>query len=139
MPTEWTRSLEIGVPVIDAQHRNLLRLLNELGGVVQSDAQGDFHVVDDVFNELELYIRDHFRDEEELMQRIGYEFNEQHRKEHRELSEQVTQYRSLFSGGKIGPREMHEWLLRWLLTHIAGSDTLIADFMRRRGITLSVP
>jgi hemerythrin len=136
MSTEWSSALAIGIPEIDAQHQELLTLLNE---VEQQAAQESpcFQAIDDVFDQLEAYIATHFRDEEALMARIGFEFLAEHCAEHRLLARQVTEFRQAFSTGEVGVHFLHEWLIRWLITHIAGSDTLIADSLHQREYRLA--
>lgn len=130
MSTEWSSALSIGIPEIDAQHQTLLELLNEVEREASRES-ASFDVIDDVFERLESYIATHFRDEEALMESIGYEFLAQHRQQHRDLTAQVHEFRRDFSTGQIEVRFLHSWLLRWLVSHIAGSDTLIASSLQK--------
>jgi hemerythrin len=133
--TEWTPALKIGIAEIDDQHRKLVDLLNEMQQLA-ADSNTTFQEVDDVFDQLELYIATHFRDEEALMVRIDYEFLVQHKQEHADLARQLVRHRKAFSQGGLKIQDFYEWFLRWFMKHIAGSDSLIAMFMSRNGITL---
>jgi hemerythrin len=133
--TEWTPALQIGIAEIDEQHHKLIDLLNELQRLA-TEKTISFQDVDDVFDQLERYIATHFRDEEALMVRISYEFLAQHKQEHADLARQLAQHRKAFSQGALEVQAFYEWLLRWLMKHIAGSDSLIALFLKRQAISL---
>lgn len=132
--TEWTPALQIGIAEIDEQHHRLVDLLNEVQRLA-ADSKATFQDVDDVFVQLEHYIASHFRDEEALMARVGYEFLMQHKQEHADLARQLVQHRKAFSQGGLAVQDFYEWLLRWLMKHIAGSDSLIAMFLSRHAIS----
>jgi len=133
--TEWSPGLQIGIAAIDEQHHKLLDLLNEVQRLA-AEGNSSFEEIDDIFEALEAYIASHFRDEEALMERIGYEFLAQHREEHRDLARQVAENREAYSRGTMNAQDLYEWLLRWLLKHIAGSDSLIPMFVARHGLTV---
>ena len=131
MSVEWSKKLEIGIPEIDIQHRRLLDLLNEVQREAQMAAPS-FQALDDVFDALEQYVTTHFHDEEALMQRVGYDFFDHHKQEHLDLVAQVEEKRRAYFRGELDAITMHQWLLHWLIGHIAGSDTLIATFMAKQ-------
>ena len=133
--TEWSPALQIGIVAIDEQHHKLIDLLNEVQRLAAESATS-FQEVDDIFNELERYIAAHFRDEEALMVRISYEFLRQHQQEHADFARQFAEHRQGFSHGSTDVQALYEWLLRWFLTHIAGSDSLIAMFITRHAIVV---
>lgn len=135
--TEWSTALEIGIPTIDKQHKKLLELLNEVASLA-SCASVSFHDVDDVFDELERYIAAHFLDEEALMESIDFEFLPEHQKEHHLLTQQVFEHRRAFSNGTMDIQSLYEWMLKWLIKHIAGSDSLIASAMSKNIVNTPV-
>lgn len=127
---QWTPQLEIDVPEIDEQHCNLVGLLNEMYRIASTGEGHD--TLGDIFEELELYTLNHFRDEEALMHKLGYEFLVEHQAEHQALAVQVLAHRRAYEEGEGEVTEVLEFLKRWLLTHLAGPDRHIGDFMRQR-------
>ena len=128
---QWTSQLEIDLAIVDDQHRNLVDLLNETYRIAMTGDTGQ--ALADVFEELEMYTLNHFRDEEALMRRMDYEFLGVHQEEHRELAARVVAYRDAYDRGEGDILELLEFMKAWLLTHLAGADRLIGDFIRRRG------
>ncbi len=66
MLVPWNESNNLGIPVIDEQHRKLYAMLNELN---QAMAEGcGREVAADVMNRLPPLIREHFETEEMILQ-----------------------------------------------------------------------
>ena len=75
---KWKESFNIGHALIDRQHRSFMGMLNEYHEAISSgkiDQAGK-----DLVDELKSYAAMHFRTEEDLMESVGYEKIEQHRK-----------------------------------------------------------
>ncbi len=66
MLVPWNESNNLGIPVIDEQHRNLYAMLNELN---QAMAEGrGREAAADVMNRLLPLVREHFETEETILQ-----------------------------------------------------------------------
>ena len=122
---EWNQALSIGIPEIDYQHRNLVSMLNALHTAIEAKEPREH--LGEILEELDLYVSNHFATEERLMERINYEFTTQHKQEHRRLAETVQDYRNAFSRGEDSAEEVMQFLIRWLLNHIAGADSHIGE------------
>lgn len=120
-------SLVLGQAVIDDEHRQLCELFNtllagsgDLGGTI-------LH--------LDEYSRLHFTVEEEFMRVYGWPALTDHRRMHREFSDQVLSLRrmQLPSDGKV-PRTVLAWVRNWLVEHIDVDDRATVAFMADRGM-----
>lgn len=120
---KWGPALEIGITEIDYQHRNLVSMLNALHNAI--DAGEPRAHLGEILEELDLYVINHFATEERVMERLHFEFTEQHKLEHRDLAQTVQFHRQAFMRGEDSAQELLQFLINWLLTHIAGSDSLI--------------
>ena len=69
---EWNETLNIGVPEIDYQHRNLVSMLNALAKAIEEGTTDT--VLREILDELNAYILTHFAAEERIMERIGYQY-----------------------------------------------------------------
>ncbi len=67
MLVPWSESYNLGIPVIDEQHRRLYAMLNELNQAMR-EGRGK-EVAAYVMNRLVPFIREHFEAEEEILQR----------------------------------------------------------------------
>ena len=129
---EWNQALSIGIPEIDYQHRNLLSMLNALHAAIEAGESRDH--LGEILEELDLYVVNHFATEERLMDRIHYEFSAQHKLEHQRLAETVQQHREAFARGEGSADDVLQFLIRWLLNHIAGADSHIGEAFKNQSI-----
>ncbi len=117
----WGPQLEIGVDIIDKQHQGWVNLLNELD-VALVEGRG-LEQVGKTLNELVDYTHAHFRTEEGLMAKHGYEDLPMHRREHRVFTDQIEIFRDRVELGQMAlSLEVMQFMRGWLVTHITGSD-----------------
>lgn len=124
----WDKTLSVDVPEIDEDHRRLVDLYNILNHAV---AEGDSpEYIAAVTDELIACTIWHFRHEERLMLRHGYEGLAEHRAEHEDLiaSARELQQRLQDAGRSVSNQEV-EFLERWLVGHIFGADMKLGAFL----------
>jgi hemerythrin-like metal-binding protein len=124
----WDNTLSVDVPEIDEDHRRLVDLFNILNrSVVQGDAK-DY--IDAVMEELISCTAWHFRHEERLMLKYGYEGLTTHRSEHEELVASAKELQQkLLQHGKAVSSEEIEFLEHWLTGHILGTDKDLGSYL----------
>src|SRR3954471_17922288 len=87
----WKEAYSVRIPQIDAQHKQLIRLINSLhAAMLQGKGAG---VLDRILGELVHYTESHFAFEESMLQQRGYKDLASHQAEHRSLSKQVAELR----------------------------------------------
>ena len=128
---EWNQALTVGIPEIDYQHRNLVSMLNALHAAIEAGDPQEH--LGEILEELDLYVINHFATEERLMARIKYEFIVQHKAEHQRLAETVQDQRAAFMRGEASAEDLMQFLIRWLLNHIAGADSHIGAAFNQQG------
>lgn len=123
----WNASFEIGIPLIDAQHRRLVDLINALASVFTES--GKLPQVEALITELTDYAAVHFADEERLMDQSTLAESEKraHRKAHSGFVEKVQQMslRKDLLQADVSEQVL-EFLTTWLISHILGSDRKIS-------------
>jgi len=132
MAVDWRKDLEVGVPEIDDQHRELFRRFNAL-----LDACNQGKGKEEVFKLLlflDDYIRSHFEAEERLQRKVGYpgygEHHAQHKEFVRELKNLETEFHS--DGATISlVIKMNQLVVSWLIQHISKKDGDLAAYMRQ--------
>ncbi len=133
MFVQWNRTLNIGIPKVDREHRHLVAILNAFHRVHQAGAGPD-----KVFTALNLLMRYadvHFRDEEALMEAGRYPRLAEHRREHEALTRKIFDLHARCRRGEAEVTdETMEFLKRWLLDHILGMDKEIERYFLCRGI-----
>lgn len=118
----WSDDLSVGVERLDAHHKRLIDLLNQLSTAVEAgDAE---HVTGLVLGELVRYVFYHFGEEERLMEVAGYEDLVAHRQAHRVMAEHIRTLEKNYDSdpSTVAARELSEFLADWLVHHIRSED-----------------
>ena len=128
--THWSPNLGVGIEELDADHRELIELLNRLDTEV-SEAAGQEEIAE-ILGELVARTERHFRREEAIMAREHYPESDHHTRLHRALMAELQQFRQELSAGmEIGP-EITEFIKRWLVSHIIESDKHLGGYLLGR-------
>ena len=133
MLVSWGERFAIGIPSIDDQHKELVRLFNELYDAVQI---GNGHEkLKDTFDRLTQYTLDHFSYEERLLYENGYTHLEAHIREHSELTDRLSAIRDKYEAGtRMLSLETLPFLMNWLVKHIQCVDKSYAELLIERGV-----
>lgn len=126
----FTKDCLIGVPEIDEEHQKLFQLIGEVDAAVKSDTDSLFTAMG-LITELKQYAVTHFAHEEAYMESIHDPELERQKKEHAAFIEKVNSYRLADvtdESAKAVIFELLEYLSKWLMGHILGSDILIGQF-----------
>jgi hemerythrin len=130
----WDQSWCIGVKNVDAQHQNLVALVNKLNQAM-SEGKGK-SVLEEILESLVSYTRAHFRDEERMMEQNAYPDLIEHKRKHVELTKKVLDFQAEFKSGAMGMSiDIMQFLTTWLRGHILGTDAKYVDLMRSKGVS----
>lgn len=121
----WSDTLAVGNTFIDGDHQKLIDMVNRLHAVMQEGRGKD--VLDKVLSNLITYTKEHFRREEDLMQRMQYSGFAIHKQEHEKLLQQVLDLQEKFNAGAatLSIQVLH-FLRDWLINHIGKQDLQLA-------------
>ncbi|MCA9594330.1 MAG: bacteriohemerythrin [Myxococcales bacterium] len=129
----WGPQIQLGIEVIDSQHKRLVDLINELGQAMD-DGRGP-EVMAKTLTELVDYTHYHFKTEETLLHEHDYEDLKQHRREHRIFTDQIEIYKDRFeSGFQSVTKALMDYLSGWLVTHITVSDRAYLETLKEGGV-----
>jgi hemerythrin-like metal-binding protein len=123
MSVEWSdERMSIGVPSIDADHRQLIDLINAVEAVVEQKAPSAD--IERVLAQLAQYVTFHFGREEEMMRKAGYPGLTLHELLHEEFSQRVCQLtaQQFLSNDLAYSKELLGFLSAWLIEHIQQKD-----------------
>lgn len=125
---DWTEKLELGIDLIDNQHKNIFEQINKL-----SESFGEGSEQEQAYEVLcfiEEYVNKHFSTEEFFFEKHNYKEFANHVKMHRAFSKQLTDYKlSHRRSGmtKLAALEMDEFLTSWWNNHILKIDSKYVD------------
>jgi len=126
---EWTPELEIGIQVIDGQHRRIVDYINDLDEAEKTDNRD---VIARVFEDLIDYTYSHFEFEEALMEEAGYDALTIHQSTHKAFRSKVDQLKTRFSQGEQVARDLVDLLKTWLLEHIMHDDQSYSSLVKEK-------
>ena len=120
----WNRNFETGIAEIDEQHKVLVKMINQLGNHLGSNASP--HVLGDIFKQLADYVVHHFQSEEQVWEQyfpIESVLNA-HKKTHESFNSDVLMLKSEDDSRSTQEiiEEVLSFLTHWLAHHILDSD-----------------
>jgi hemerythrin len=118
----WGEAFGVGNAALDADHRILIDLLNQLDDALETGQSRQ--VVGSVINALFEYTGHHFRREEAMLREAGYPALESHVALHHALEDRARDICDRWVSGSrdaLG-EEVLEFLKKWLTEHILGAD-----------------
>lgn len=129
----WIKDYEIGIHVIDYQHKKLVNLINDLHEANQRvDFKDDLLGV--ILDELVDYACYHFATEEKYMDKVSYSNFEHHHKQHEAFTQKINLFKERFYLGKEKiDAELLEFLKGWLINHILKEDIQITHYVNTGG------
>lgn len=130
---EWDDSFSVNISEIDRQHQTLFRMINDLDAAIQEDSNED--ALRRIAGGLINYIDLHFSREETYFDEFGYSDAKKHKKEHATFVQKVLTFMDGFEQGNVKTStDMMQFLKKWLMTHIKGSDRKYASLFIERGV-----
>ena len=126
----FTKDCLIGVPEIDAEHEKLFDLITKTNNTLHKGEDSVSEAMT-LLNELKQYAASHFAHEEAYMEQIHDAELERQKKEHASFIEKINSYSFADvteENAKAIMLDLLEYLSKWLMGHILGSDILIGHF-----------
>lgn len=126
---EWKSIYEIGIENIDAQHKQLIEIINRLH---EANVTGTSKmIVGEILQELLDYTIFHFNEEEMFLTNHNYPGFDKHKSEHEEFKNKIIKFiddskkQQLLISIKV-----IEYLKEWTISHILGNDKEYAEFIK---------
>ena len=127
----WTPQLETGDERVDAQHRRIFDLLNDL---IMACADGsDAKRLRETLDFLVDYAIKHFVDEELLQMQYDFPEYKKHKRMHEGLTAQVVELVKRFEASGSSAelsKDVNRVLVAWLISHILKEDKKIAQHIK---------
>ncbi|MDR2080595.1 MAG: bacteriohemerythrin [Campylobacteraceae bacterium] len=115
----WKPSYELGISVIDNQHKRLVGYINELSAAVMTK---DKRQIAFILTGIIDYTISHFAFEEQLMAEAGYAMAGPHKKLHDSFVATISGYKKRFDEGYDIAGQLMAELQIWLTYHISNDD-----------------
>ena len=138
----FTDKYKTGIEMVDDEHRRLFEIIAETKDVIDSEFLADkYDHIMNLLNQLREYTEFHFKDEEVLMEKIGYPRLEVQKRAHAAFVERLVEidFKDLDNMDDNQQEyllELIQFLISWLSNHILGEDKKIGDFIVKQGISV---
>lgn len=129
----WTKNLEVGVELIDNQHKKWFEKADQLFEAGKNGKSKEYII--QMFDFLDDYTKTHFKDEEEYMKSINYPELAQQKQMHEEFIKKLSELRKDYetAGANLTViLKANKFILEWLTKHISNADKKIGEFVRKQ-------
>jgi hemerythrin len=120
---QWHPDLSVHSGQIDAQHRHMFALTNELV------AATDPTTIRALLMQLYKHTREHFALEEDHMRGVGYPQLAEHVASHNQLLSGLNEVSAEVGRGKIDKAAIEHMVLNWTSRHTGHDDALFARYL----------
>jgi len=124
----WQEVYSVGDPIMDAQHGELLRIINELFDAIRVSAGAQY--IHNTLVSVKEYVEFHLISEENLLRNIQYPELDTHRRQHDEMRTWLREMCFEFRAGRSNiSKDLLIFLRDWWIKHITRSDGLYAPYL----------
>lgn len=123
-----------GIELIDEEHKELFRIIEDVHGVIADDVRVDkYDEIVRLLEELRTYTKVHFKDEEEYMESIRYPGLEAQRVAHELFSNRLDEMdlNEIDEHQDETLEQLIAFLLEWLVTHIMQMDKKVGMYVNQ--------
>jgi hemerythrin len=129
---QWREEYNTNIKTMDEHHRSLFQTANKLYEEIHSGRNQS--VLEDTLNFMIRYTRDHFSQEEKLMEDYDYPECEVHIKHHVRLIQEVQELKDKYAAGEIRmDMSLVNFLKDWIINHILTEDRKYGPYLNDKG------
>jgi hemerythrin len=131
---QWDESLNVGIDLINEQHKMLIQKINDLSDAVEN-VQGAESIVQTLDFLIE-YTDFHFGTEEKHMEELNYPAMNAHKTAHAEFKDTLKNlYDDFDEEGATQPiaESINTFMINWLIKHIKVIDVEFGKFLIEKG------
>jgi hemerythrin len=130
---EWNDSYSVKNAAMDKQHKGLFFLINKLHAAMGQGKGKD--TLPAIFDDLVRYTQTHFTAEETLLQKYNYPDLATQKRQHADLIRQISELQKQNQAGDFSASmKTSEFLKKWLIEHIQGTDQKYGSFLNQKGV-----
>jgi hemerythrin-like metal-binding protein len=122
----WQPSYELGIPIIDEQHRGVVTIINSLFyGMQHKHAE---NILTSIISMIRDYTHIHFTLEEDFLMKCNFPDLDSHQLLHKELIGELF-HTVRASSFERDPYKFMDFLKRWWIDHICNKDRQFRDYL----------
>lgn len=128
----WSKNLEVGVDLIDSQHKKWFEKADQLFEAGKNGKSKEYII--QMFDFLDEYTKTHFKDEEKYMQSINYPEISLQKQMHEGFIKKLSELRRDYESSGVNITVIigaNQFILDWLTKHISNADKKIGEYARK--------
>lgn len=134
-PCTFSDRFLTGIDLVDREHKILFEIIGEAAQLMKTDTLYDkYDEIVDILDKLKTYTEEHFKDEEEYMEKIGYSRLESQRTAHIAFVDRLSTINldEVDENQQEYLENLLDFLFSWLTNHILHADKLIGEEAREK-------
>lgn len=129
----WDNSFRVNIDSIDEQHKKIMEMINDLHDSITEGAAR--RNLNEALVRLSVYMVKHFVYEENLFKKHNYKYQKEHKKDHDELAESITEFHKWNMNGKCKlVSDQVEFFKNKMHDHILNYDQKYVSHMYSHGV-----
>ena len=132
MEKEWKEEYNLGIKIIDEQHREIFESICELDSAAEVRAEKE--AIDGILTSILEVSRKHFECEEGYFKEFGYGKAEEHAKLHDMFENRIEKLREKYEHGQNFSEHLAEFFEEWLVHHIHDNDRDFVELFHEKGL-----
>ncbi|MDD2495148.1 MAG: bacteriohemerythrin [Tissierellia bacterium] len=127
----WNKNFEVGVDLIDSQHKQWFEKADKLFEAGKNGKSKEYII--QLFDFLDDYTKTHFRDEEKYMKSINYPQLAHQKQMHEDFIKKLSQLRKDYETAGANLTVIlaaNQFMLDWLTKHITNADKKIGEYVK---------
>ncbi len=130
---KWGDKYYFGISIIDKEHKKFIDIINK--AFVAKEHNDNPEEVKELLKGMTNYALTHFTTEETYMIKFNYPGYKYHKEEHHDFTmTTIANLRKIIKGDYQITNEKLEYLKRWLVNHIQGTDKKYVDCFIKNGL-----
>lgn len=128
---QWKDEFKIGIPVIDAQHKQLFLCSSQLTEALSAGLKPT--TIENFLTQLGHYVTRHFALEEQYMEASAYPGLSKQKEAHRYFTNRFSEIQSSFQKAGLSPsvvNAIQNELTEWIKKHVLGLDQSFGAFYK---------
>lgn len=123
----WTPRFEVGIPELDADHREMVQRINQIGTLCE---EGNLTDALAGLRELRALSTEHFAREEEIVQSLSGQLTSAHIKAHKSRAQELLEVEERIAAetGAHSLDKLPPFLVHWFCRHAIGYDAQIRSY-----------
>lgn len=133
MALQWTKNLEVGVELIDSQHKKWFEKASQLFEAGKSGKSKEYII--QMFDFLDEYTKTHFKDEEYYMTSIKYPEIASQKQMHQGFINKLSDLRKDYENAGANITVIlgaNQFILDWLTQHISNADKKVGIYAKKQ-------